>query len=48
MAKIIKYLSFAVAALSLLLFIAGYFGAKLIALECLAVVQLTALLVLTL
>jgi len=37
----------AVAILSLLLFTAGYFVAKLTALECLAVVQVTALLLLT-
>ncbi len=47
-ARVLKYLCFAVTALSLLLFFAGYFGAKLVALECLALVQLTALLVLTL
>lgn len=47
MAKIVKWLSMAVAALSLLLFFAGYFGAKLPGLEGAAVVQLAALLLFT-
>jgi hypothetical protein len=37
----------AVAGIALLLLIAGYFGAKLVALEGMAVVQLSALLLLT-
>ena len=43
-----KYLSFSIAVLSLLLFVAGYFGAKLTAIECLGVVQFSALLLLSL
>jgi hypothetical protein len=43
-----KYISFSIAALSLILFVAGYFGAKLTAIECLGVVQVSALLLLTL
>ena len=48
LAKAVKYLSIAVSALSLLLFVAGYFGAKLIAIECIAVVQLSAMLLFSL
>jgi hypothetical protein len=46
-AQAINDLSIFVAALSLLLFFGGYLGGKLIAIECLAVVQLSGLLLLT-
>jgi hypothetical protein len=48
MAKIVDYLSLAITGLSLLIFFIGYFGAKLQGLEGTAVVQLAALLLLTL
>jgi hypothetical protein len=43
-AKVIKYLAFAITALVFLLFFVGYFGAKLVAIECLAVIQLSGML----
>lgn len=43
----VRFVSMGVAAITLLLFVAGYFGGKLIALECIAVIQLSALLLLT-
>ena len=47
-AKVVKYLGFAISALSYLLFFVGYFGAKLVAIECLAVVQLSGMLLFSL
>ena len=47
MAKGVEYLSIGIAAISVLLFFLGYFGCKLQTIECIAVVQLAALLVLT-
>lgn len=47
LAQTAQYLSMAVAVLSVLLFAAGYFGAKLQALEAVAVVQISALLLFT-
>jgi hypothetical protein len=47
-ASIVKYLSYFVAGVSLLFFIAGYFGGKLQSLEGIAVIQLAALLLVTL
>jgi hypothetical protein len=44
----VKYLSLVVAILSILLFFFGYLGAKLTALECLATVQLSVILLLSL
>ena len=45
--NIAQYLAIAVAILSLLLFLAGFLGGRLISLECLALVQLTFLCLLT-
>ena len=47
LASAIQYLSLAVSAFSLLLFGAGYFGSKLQSLEAVAVVQVSALLLVT-
>ena len=47
-AKAIKYLAYAITALVCLLFFVGYFGAKLVALECLAVIQLSGMLLFSL
>ena len=47
LAKAVEYLSFGIAAASLLLFVVGYFGSKLQSLEANAVVQLAALLIVT-
>lgn len=46
--QVSKYLSFGVSGIALLLFLVGYFGAKLVALESIAVVQLSALLMVSL
>ena len=46
-ASAVKYMAMGVAAVSLLLLAAGYFGSKLQSLEAIAVVQVTALLLLT-
>ena len=48
MAMIVEYLSYAVAFIALLFFFAGYFGSKLQSIEAAAVVQVSALLVMTL
>ena len=48
MSTIIGYLALLVAGLSLLLFALGYFGSKLQSLEAVAVVQVAALLLMTL
>jgi hypothetical protein len=48
LAAVVEALSIVTAIISLLLFVAGYFGAKLIALECVATVQLSSLLLFTL
>ena len=47
MASIAQYLAIAVAILSLLMFFAGFFGGRLIGLECLGLVQLTFICLLT-
>lgn len=43
-----RYLGFAIAVLAYLLFFVGYFGAKLVAIECIAVVQLSGMLLFSL
>lgn len=48
LASIVKYCSYMVAILSVLVFFLGYFGAKIIAIECVAVTQVAALLLMTL
>lgn len=48
MAKAVKYLAYAITALVYLLFFLGYFGAKLIAIECIAVIQLSGMLLFSL
>ena len=43
-----RYVGYLIVALSLILFLAGYFGTKLISIECIAVIQLAAMLVISL
>ena len=45
--KIVKYLSLVIAVVSIILLILGYFGCKLLSIECIAVVQLAGLLLVT-
>jgi hypothetical protein len=47
-ASVLQYISIAIAVLSLIFFIMGYFGPKLIALECSVVVQISSILLLSL
>lgn len=47
-AEVVKFLSIIVSAFALLIFLAGYLGAKLISLECIALVQISGLLLVVL
>lgn len=47
MAKVVRFGSMAVAAMAVVMLLVGYFGCKLQSLEAIAVVQVSALLVMT-
>jgi hypothetical protein len=45
---VVRYVGYLIVALSLIMFLAGYLGTKLISIECIAVIQLAAMLVFSL